>query len=165
MAWYRGYDPNLARWLSKDPIGLEGGLILYGYVNNDPINAFDPSGRNLESFLECLVSGVPRHLCVSDERDNWCNGPLAFLCGPSPGGGGSAGAGSGGRGGRRPPPTPPDPNDDCKRKATPWELDQACIEPHLDKPKPHSRYEICKCDSGGFAVKLKNCQGDIIYRL
>jgi RHS repeat-associated protein len=44
MAWYRGYDPNHGRWLSKDPIGLKGGLNLYGYVNNDPANTTDPLG-------------------------------------------------------------------------------------------------------------------------
>jgi RHS repeat-associated protein len=91
LAWYRGYDPNLGRWLSKDPIGLQGGLNLYGYVSNDPIDAVDPSGMNLQSFAECLASGLSSGLCTSDELDNvsdgldkLCKGPLAFLCGPGP---------------------------------------------------------------------------------
>lgn len=35
---------NLGRWLNRDPIGEEGGLNLYGYVLNDPINLIDPLG-------------------------------------------------------------------------------------------------------------------------
>ena len=40
----RDYDPNVGRWTSKDPIGFEGGVALYGYSNFDPINEIDPSG-------------------------------------------------------------------------------------------------------------------------
>jgi len=31
-------------WLNHDPIGEAGGLNLYGYVGNDPINSYDPVG-------------------------------------------------------------------------------------------------------------------------
>ncbi len=33
-----------ANWLSRDPIGEQGGLNLYGYVANDPANRVDPYG-------------------------------------------------------------------------------------------------------------------------
>jgi RHS repeat-associated protein len=46
---YRAYDPATGRWLSRDPIGEEGGINLYGYVLNDPINRFDPLGLAWES--------------------------------------------------------------------------------------------------------------------
>jgi uncharacterized protein RhaS with RHS repeats len=39
-----GYDPTIGRWLSRDPIGEEGGLNLYAYVLNNPINFWDPLG-------------------------------------------------------------------------------------------------------------------------
>ncbi len=41
---FRYYDPNLQRWLSQDPIEELGGLNLYGFVGNEPINAVDPYG-------------------------------------------------------------------------------------------------------------------------
>lgn len=42
---YRAYDPVSGRWLNRDPIGENGGLNLYGYVGNDPINFKDPTGH------------------------------------------------------------------------------------------------------------------------
>ena len=44
LAVYRAYDADLGRWLSRDPIGEKGGLNLYGYVGNDPMNGVDPLG-------------------------------------------------------------------------------------------------------------------------
>jgi RHS repeat-associated protein len=40
----RYYDPALGRWVSEDPIGIEGGANLFGYSENDPVNRRDPSG-------------------------------------------------------------------------------------------------------------------------
>jgi hypothetical protein len=42
----RDYLPGVGRWLSRDPIGVDGGdWNLYRYVTNDPANKTDPSGR------------------------------------------------------------------------------------------------------------------------
>jgi uncharacterized protein RhaS with RHS repeats len=38
------YDPVIGRWLARDPIGEEGGINLYGYVGNNPINYIHPDG-------------------------------------------------------------------------------------------------------------------------
>jgi len=40
----RWYDPFLGRFVSEDPIGIAGGINLYGYALNDPVNRRDPSG-------------------------------------------------------------------------------------------------------------------------
>lgn len=41
----RHYSPSLGRFLQPDPSGYFGGTLnLYGYVNNDPCNLFDPLG-------------------------------------------------------------------------------------------------------------------------
>jgi RHS repeat-associated protein len=41
---YRVYDPETGRWLSRDPIGENGGLNLYGYVGGNPVSSTDPLG-------------------------------------------------------------------------------------------------------------------------
>jgi RHS repeat-associated protein len=44
----RDFDPEIGRWLSKDPIGFGGGDVnLFGYVFFDPINLIDPSGLRI----------------------------------------------------------------------------------------------------------------------
>ena len=40
----RWYDPNLGRFISEDPIGLNGGINQYAYVGNNPTNLADPLG-------------------------------------------------------------------------------------------------------------------------
>jgi len=50
----RWYSPELGRWLSPDPIGLEGGLNLYEFCRNNPVNFRDPSG--LSSYYSNYIS-------------------------------------------------------------------------------------------------------------
>ncbi len=50
LYYYRAryYDPVLKRFISEDPIGLNGGINLYSYVDGDPITNVDPSGEKAE---------------------------------------------------------------------------------------------------------------------
>ncbi|WP_312313315.1 RHS repeat-associated core domain-containing protein, partial [Sphingobium yanoikuyae] len=41
----RMYDPRLGRFMQADPIRYGGGMNLYAYVRNDPLNLLDPLGR------------------------------------------------------------------------------------------------------------------------
>lgn len=44
MYFARPYDPNLQRWLTRDPIGERGGNNLFEFVGNDSVNYVDPLG-------------------------------------------------------------------------------------------------------------------------
>ncbi|WP_137940465.1 RHS repeat-associated core domain-containing protein, partial [Chitinivorax sp. B] len=42
--WYRTYNPETGRYVQSDPIGLQGGLNTYGYVDGRPLGYVDPKG-------------------------------------------------------------------------------------------------------------------------
>ena len=54
----RAYDPMSGRFTQEDPIGLAGGLNLYGYANGDPVNFSDPFGT-CPVFLAAVDGPLP----------------------------------------------------------------------------------------------------------
>ncbi len=46
LIFYRAryYDPTAGRFTQRDPIGFDGGINYYSYVNNNPLKYHDPSG-------------------------------------------------------------------------------------------------------------------------
>lgn len=56
----RMYDPALGRFIQEDPIRFEGGLNLYSYVNNNPLNLRDPWGLRPcgDSWLDWLQTAL-----------------------------------------------------------------------------------------------------------
>jgi RHS repeat-associated protein len=58
LATYRAYDPDLGRWLNRDPLRSaerREGPNLYAYSRNDAVNRVDVDG------LKCVLSSVPMH--------------------------------------------------------------------------------------------------------
>jgi RHS repeat-associated protein len=59
---YRYYDPVTGRWPSRDPIGEEGGINLYGFVGNDSISRTDFLGlKNKNTYFSYIFAGHGWH--------------------------------------------------------------------------------------------------------
>jgi RHS repeat-associated protein len=54
---YRYYQPDRGRWLTRDPIGVRGGVNLYAFVRNRSVNLYDPFGLSNAPWVTLLFLG------------------------------------------------------------------------------------------------------------
>jgi hypothetical protein len=89
MYQLRPYNPLDGRFLQRDPIGERGGLNLYGFVGNDPVNRWDALGLftivgKAENFShdeiqKAIADGFSNNIGAIREplqhavRENWGN--------------------------------------------------------------------------------------------
>lgn len=79
----RDYDPASGRFVTSDPLGLQGGISTYGYVNGNPLASVDPDGMQAIPLLPPppVVTGAPGAVGaynggdLSDPNGNWDFGP------------------------------------------------------------------------------------------
>jgi RHS repeat-associated protein len=74
----RFYSPSLGRFLQTDPTGTKGGINLYAYTANDPVNRVDSTGRAWMSASSVNTFGQMNFGALSganDEED--AESPLA----------------------------------------------------------------------------------------
>jgi RHS repeat-associated protein len=56
--YFRYYNPPIGRYLTPDPIGLEGGINLWLYATNNPVKFVDPYGLLISHLIEAGIGIV-----------------------------------------------------------------------------------------------------------
>lgn len=78
----RDYDPQTGRYVESDPIGLEGGLNTFSYVDGKPLTGVDPEGLKIFlAFHEAIPSSGQYHGKIIVEPNSmarWQNHPDFF---------------------------------------------------------------------------------------
>jgi len=79
LALYRAYDADMGRWLNRDPLSEAGGLNLYDYVGNSPINAVDLYGTHDAVATTIETSKIGSEAMTLSTVGTWTIGNNASL--------------------------------------------------------------------------------------
>ena len=69
----RWYSPTIGRWLSKDPLGISGGINLYEFCASNPVNFIDPDGLDVVYLDDSVAVRGAGHAAsaVGNNRSGW----------------------------------------------------------------------------------------------
>lgn len=78
MYYYRAryYDAHIGRFVSEDPIGIDGGINLYVYVENNPVNYVDPLGL----FFNEIIGWCGEWLTCNRAKPAYCESKYGDPC-------------------------------------------------------------------------------------
>jgi len=71
---YRFYSPGMRRWINRDPISESGGLNVYAFVGNNPVNFADPYGLDAFNDISNFAAGAGDSLTFG--ATDWVRGQL-----------------------------------------------------------------------------------------
>jgi RHS repeat-associated protein len=124
LYYYRAryYDAGIGRFISRDPIGVTGGLNLYAYVHDNPVNLSDPKGLiACGGFCLAVIAGL-----VSAAIWAGLGEVAEFVTNPPP----------------NPPPKPDQPSEPPPSEAPPPPQ-----QPPLPPPGPQPGAEMCEAQN------------------
>jgi len=70
--YFRYYEPETGRYISPDPIGLAGGINIYGYAKQNPLSFVDPQGQSPFKLIKDLKLEGPKPSRKGDGTGSLC---------------------------------------------------------------------------------------------